>query len=350
MSRLGIRSGRARIARMRGRALIYLWIFIIALLFGLYVFTLIKRIRCTELYSITKDNLRHYLRVPDDVTCYYSSEKQVDELKHIKKNAIYLISASCESSLSLHHACVIESVVHTHGYDKKVYVFFNTPVKTCACSEAFLKGLKALPSLQFVTIQIDKFVEDTPLKGIFGKNFFKYGRGKHSRVVEYLKLAVLYKFGGTIIDLDMIMAKPISYLGLNWAVRVNASQLGSAAMALTKKAKIGHSLLTRSIEIVKEQRYQLEVDAGLALTQAFRELCYNAAPVLGCSGFKIYDEALFYPFNKSSSHLMFSKGHLQAKAFGYYVWDPTKIRRNRGSVYVQLTREYCPNLPSYYQV
>ncbi|KAJ2948714.1 hypothetical protein O0L34_g7971 [Tuta absoluta] len=292
MMKLGRNSGRARMVRMRRRALLSI---IALLLLAVYIVTLTKRIRCTEFYGITRENLRYYLRLPDDIT--YHKEKHIDELKYIKKNAIYLISASCDSYLSVHHACVIESVMQTHGYDKKVYVFFSSPVKTCACSKALVKDLKDLPSLHFVTIQIDKFVEDTPLKGIFGGNFLKFGLGRHSRVVEYLKFAVLYKFGGTIIDLDMIMAKPVSYLGLNWAVLVNASQLGSAAMALTKKTSIGHILLTRSIELLKEQRYQVHVDAGLALTEAFREVCYNS-PVAGCFEFKIYDEDLFYPATK----------------------------------------------------
>lgn len=154
----------------------------------------------------------------DDNSCYKIKDYYNNSADSIlfRRNSIFFIRTSCEK-IKFHEACSIESAATKH-VDKEINVLFTSPTPKCYCQNIFLEKLLTLTNVEFYRIYLETYVLKTPIEYRVIKHIL---RKKRSQTIlkEILKMITLYKYGGITIDLNMILARSLYALSLNFAAR-----------------------------------------------------------------------------------------------------------------------------------
>lgn len=172
---------------------------------------------------------------PDDTTCYH---KKGDYLMSIEKKAvipdsIFIMETSCQHNLGAREACTIEATARSNP-DKFIYVLFTRPLTEKDCFRGPLGEANKFLNVHFYRVNISTYALRTPLEEIFNGSLTSHGKRHHRRMSEYLKFLTLYRYGGIVVDLDMLVASPTAHLGSNWLVREDDETIGSGIVSLSK--------------------------------------------------------------------------------------------------------------------
>lgn len=169
----------------------------------------------------------------DDKSCYNIKDYNNNsaDLVSFRRNSIFLIRTAC-GILKFHEACAIESAATTH-IDKPINVLYTSPTPKCLCHNKFLEYLLTLNNVEFFRIYLKTYVLKTPIDYSVIQNILKKKRS-HAILKDVLKLVTLYKYGGIVVDLDLVLAKSLYALKLNFAVRED-SRISTAIVAIQRK-------------------------------------------------------------------------------------------------------------------
>lgn len=99
-----------------------------------------------------------------------------------------------------------------HLIKKLIYIFIGPRTVS-----PIIKALQSYKNINFNFINISSYSEDSPLRDFIksGKlDRSKYFRSHLSDVLRYLSL---WKYGGTYLDLDVIVLKPLDSIPPNYA-------------------------------------------------------------------------------------------------------------------------------------
>lgn len=98
------------------------------------------------------------------------------------------------------------------------------------------------PNVHFRSVQLRKLAHDTPVKTwIETADIFKsYAMDKH--MSDLVRLLLLYKYGGTYLDTDMMLIKNIKELEHNWIGIQLPGRLNNGIMDF-RRYGVGHELV-----------------------------------------------------------------------------------------------------------
>lgn len=190
------------------------------------------------------DSLRKAL-LPDDISCYYaktpSNLSDMASEDTFSAEDIFFHDSTCSDTFKLRHVCAIEAAAR-NNLGRRIRVLLNRPIKECSCQYGLLGDLLEKPNIDISRINVETYAIGTPLEHDF-RSIINVGKRRHKRVAEMMKFITLYRFGGTVLDLDVILATPVSKLGNNWAF-LKGHKLGTSAMKVEKN-KLGRRMVGR---------------------------------------------------------------------------------------------------------
>lgn len=104
-----------------------------------------------------------------------------------------------------------------------------------------IKALQQYSNIHFNFINISSYAQDTPLE-----SFIKIGkldRSKYfnSHLSDVLRYLSLWKFGGTYLDLDVIVLKPLDSIPANYAGSESENFVAAGIINL-EEAGFGHQV------------------------------------------------------------------------------------------------------------
>lgn len=207
--------------------------------------------------------------------------------------------------------------------------------------------------------KVEDYVKQTPLE-----EWFKTGKISSSRYYVYhvsdiLRVLTLWRYTGTYLDGDVIVRKPVSAVGTNFACIQADGLINSAIFSFD--GKLGRTLAERNF---KEVIDHFNGDAWTGngpkiLSDLVKKMCNTTDPHKmnrkNCGGFEVLPTEECYAINYSEGSQKFFNSsfleevlHKTKDSFAIHFWnvmtggDKSSTRQN--APYVIIAREYCPTV------
>ncbi|XP_053607714.1 lactosylceramide 4-alpha-galactosyltransferase-like [Plodia interpunctella] len=264
-----------------------------------------------------------------------------------KKNSIYFHETSSRGQLTVRQACCIESCARTNRKFQTNVIFSSRFESDFGIN----KLLSQIGNIKFFTVDIANYVKGTPIEN-FDTSILQKSKWPMHVTSDALRFLTLYKLGGIYLDLDVMVIRPLEFLGRNWAAIEDAIQVGSSAIAFATDT-VGRYVAEQAIiNFVDEFNLTDYVNNGPGvITRVLNELCETDLPEPGsCLGFKIYPRGTFspIPYHRAAKYFQaFVISELKSRnIFGYHMFNyvSKNIRIEEHSFYANLAKEYCPTI------
>lgn len=128
--------------------------------------------------------------------------------------------------------CAIESAAKNNP-DWDVFVLFASQVGFWSgfrYEQPLIKILLSYPNVYLRNVNIWAYSANTPMSRWIQKDLLFQSNYLHAHVADYMRLLSLYKFGGTYMDLDVVVQKPLDTLGQNYAGSQSSKFIANGVM------------------------------------------------------------------------------------------------------------------------
>lgn len=152
-----------------------------------------------------------------EISCYFEDEhsNSLPELnpKEVTRNSIFFFETSCNHkngiNLNLRQACAIESAANLNP-SLKIFVLFVAPILIFNESDVINK-LNTYSNINLRHINFVKYSYNTPVQDFVTSNTIFTSHWPVSHSSDLLRFLTLWKFGGTYLDLDVVLMKLVLY-------------------------------------------------------------------------------------------------------------------------------------------
>lgn len=278
---------------------------------------------------------------------------------------IFFIEPSCKPELTTvylrgREACSIESAARANP-DSDIFVLFMSPAllpsKKRKTTNKLIKNLLNYQNIYLRYLNFKSFIEPTILKDWYKSQRFQATKFLPKHMSDVLRIVLLQKYGGTFLDLDMMVTEQLDTLSRNYLAATNKYSIGNSI--LNFDLDIGAWFLNVClIEIIRTYDPNNEILTSAIFQNVLAKMCPNVdIPELSggiCQGITIYPPHMFYPiasdewcdyFNEAKAGYVLGKLR-RAKAM--HTWNSmtrnTEIVMNSNQPYALLSKLYCPKV------
>lgn len=176
--------------------------------------------------------------------------KQIDLAKYIK---LYpYLSKFYASILFDRQACAIESAALLNpNWD--VFVLSAAPVglpNNTHRIPTIIRALQTYPNIFMRNINLWTYAANTPLAEWFSTDELFTSQYLNSHISDFLRYVSLYKFGGTYLDLDVVVQKTFENLTANYAGAESANFVAAGVINFQHDG-IGHEIADMCVRYVE---------------------------------------------------------------------------------------------------
>lgn len=322
---------------------------------------------------VNEERLRH-MRIVND--CYknpYPTEYELlrdiieDPVPTGPKN-IFFLETSCAKdanvrvTMNARQLCAVESAAKNNP-EHQVHLLFvaNLVLSNASDSWPMLKQLLKYPNIQLRRINISNYAENTPLDYWMqeGKVFESSYAASH--LSDALRYLTLFKFGGTYLDLDVVVLKNLDLAGINYS-GAEASDAVAAGVMNFAPDQFGHEVAEMCVKDLLQNYngFDWGNNGPGVVTRVLQRICSTTNTFKmdrnRCFGFNVYPPSAFYaiPWRQHSKFFNESQTNEVMDAlkdsFVAHVWNKHshKIQLEVGSkaAYAKLAETHCPKVYS----
>lgn len=148
-------------------------------------------------------------------------------------------------------ACAIESAAKLNpNWD--VFVLFASPVglsNETYLTPSIVKALQSYQNIFFRNINLWTYSSHTPLEDWFLSDELFLSKYLNSHVSDFLRYVSLFKFGGTYLDLDVVVQKTLENITANYA-GAESENFVAAGVLNFEHDGVGHEIAEMCIRLV----------------------------------------------------------------------------------------------------
>lgn len=122
-----------------------------------------------------------------------------------RPNSIYFIESSGRLTLLSKQLCVIESAAK-HNPNTTIYVLVISPI--LQDNELQTVGSK-YKNIQVKHVHIQSLLFGTPIESLWTRNLIQKSKHLTAHISDVLRIVILFHFGGTYLDIDSLILKPL---------------------------------------------------------------------------------------------------------------------------------------------
>jgi lactosylceramide 4-alpha-galactosyltransferase len=131
-----------------------------------------------------------------------------------KGKSIFFHETSCGSSsqgglvLTARQACAVESAAKMNP-DLEVYLLFTAPINlgNSTLKNKVVSQLLSYPNIHVRRLHFEKYFTGSPLEEWYKGGALKASRWPQSHASDVLRFLTLWKYGGTYMDLDVVVTR-----------------------------------------------------------------------------------------------------------------------------------------------
>lgn len=285
---------------------------------------------------------------------------------NVPDNSIFFHETSCGSQMAGRimvtgrQACAVESAALLHPH-RQVYLLFTSPGDlkrgTGDASDLALKALQGYDNVQLQHVDFANYLNNSPLAYLYASGSIELSIYAGSHASDVLRYMTLWKFGGTYLDLDVVVMKPLDDLGENYAGAESNENVAAGVMGLSSRG-IGHQWASQCLEDLSQTfsgRDWGNNGPGV-ITRLLRRLCgvQHAMDMSedSCKGFRVMPPNVFYPIPWWNWTMYFRTSDTQKTlslvkdSYAIHVWN--KHSKNAllvgDSAYAKVARQFCPRV------
>lgn len=177
-------------------------------------------------------------------------------------------------------------------------------------------------------------------------------------VSDVLRILTLWKYTGTYLDLDVIIKKPISTVGSNFACIQNDGLINSAIVNLD--STLGRSIAEKNFdEVIAHFNGNSWTGNGPeVLSNIVKKMCNTTDPNKlhrqNCQGFEVLPSKACYAVHYSDWKQFFEEKYLNevlestkdslAIHFWNYLSGGEKLSTRSNTGYIAIAKEFCPRV------
>ena len=271
-------------------------------------------------------------------------------------------------------ACAIESAALTNpDMDIYVYMAVNRPPGDPEVDQGeglgrHCKTMELLESYANVYVlrdDLSKHLTGTPLESMYASGQMSKSMYSYQHMSDALRIALLYKFGGIYIDLDVVVLRSLRCLRntAGHVLMLGESSIENGLMVFDR----GHKLLNFFMRLMK-QTYKPNERSGIGpigLSRSFRMMCNHSSIVISdsvhdCNCYnqvpvKLLNKTAFHPityfeqnrffvenFNRSELSVFDESYSVHVYGSGHGAHVPET------SLYAYMAKQFCPSVYSHH--
>ncbi|XP_067005167.1 lactosylceramide 4-alpha-galactosyltransferase isoform X2 [Anabrus simplex] len=285
-----------------------------------------------------------------------------------KGKSIFFHETSCASSikgklvLTPRQACAVESAAKMNP-DLDVYLLFASPIKNANVSQwsGVVRQLLTYPNVRIRHVSLDRYIAGSPLEDWYRRGALQTSRWPRSHASDVLRFLTLWKFGGTYLDLDIVVTRSLSGMS-NFAGAESLEDVAAGVLNFAHDG-VGHEMVTACLE---DLRTQFRGDSwghngpGV-ITRVLRQVCgvrkvRHMTPER-CRGFTVHPPSAFYPIPWQKWRLYFDEKDADRtmsklnESLAIHVWNKFSVAENitvgSRQPYAQIAKKFCPKVYSH---
>lgn len=325
------------------------------------------------------DEKQQVLNYGDDVDFDYQNEEEeeANELEHgldtlvdllqmsyMPKDSIFFLETSDKPRLFPLALCSLESAA-LHHPKKQVFLLRSTNGPTQWTREVNAVAA-AYDNIQWRKINADRLVLETPLASLWNSDKLNRSTFSLSHTSDVLRVAVLYKFGGTYVDTDIItLSEHPSYeKSANFVTFEEPGSINGAMMRFQPKHPMLEAIGERLAQYFNPRKWAS--NGPRLLSTAFAAKCeldpiaFGDAQSLGpddlCGDIRSYRPDQVFAVHYSNWKWFFQVQHLEEvlssvqSSFASHIWghffkqEIQWDRLHQGQAFYHLSSQNCPTL------
>lgn len=128
------------------------------------------------------------------------------------------------------YACSIETAAKANP-NRNIFVVYASPVGLPRHAENWsttIKWLKTYPNIYFRNVQPNQLCTSTPLEDWIETSELFNSIARYEHTSDIMRALLVYKFGGTYMDMDYMMIRSLDKIPRNWIARQIKDELNGA--------------------------------------------------------------------------------------------------------------------------
>lgn len=267
---------------------------------------------------------------------------------------------SVDVTLKARQACAIESAALMNPH-LKIFVLF--------ASHERVKNLQMTPELEAVLsyenvlinyLDIEEFAKGSPMNDFIESKKLSTSKYKVEHTSDVLRLLILWKYGGTYLDTDMIVKQNLTLVPSNFACLQDSFFVNGAILNFDNGAGKNISKLFIDVLIDRFNGFFFASNGPLMITSILKNLCKVDNVTLmtsknDCEGFHVFDADYCYPipyyywkhfFLDNDADLVKKVMNQTSNSIVVHFWNNLShgklISVSSDAPYMQLARKFCP--------
>ncbi|XP_073998650.1 lactosylceramide 4-alpha-galactosyltransferase-like isoform X2 [Rhodnius prolixus] len=201
------------------------------------------------------------------------------------------------------------------------------------------------------------FFKSTPLEEWYAIDKLKSSRWPRSHASDILRYTSLWKYGGTYVDLDVVLLRSLKGLS-NFAGAESPRNVAAGMLSFTH----GHPLSDLAIREIRDRfkGYFWGYNGPQVITRALKKYCavskISKMTKEQCGGFTVFPPKVFYPiyWNNWRDYFSFKEANSILAQFNeslaVHLWNKfsqnEKVIVGSGQPYDRLAAKFCPRVYS----
>lgn len=275
-------------------------------------------------------------------------------------NLIHFVDTSQNASgtITSRQACAVESAaltnpeftVHFHFTSKKRY---NEIVKT----SKLLIALKSYPNIIISHTDLKSISNGSPLEEFLNSGLLESSKYILEHTSDVARLLLLWKYGGTYFDTDVIVQKSLRDYPNNFVCQQDQFIVNGAILRVEDR-KISEYLINDLNDYFDGDDFAS--NGPIVMTYVIMSLCgmKNLTELVGksCEGFHLlpkkdcyeisYSEWNKFFESKYSDSVMQRTEHSLVIHFWNYLSKNQKLKKDSSSAYIKIATQFCPKVLS----
>lgn len=318
-------------------------------------------------------NYKHCLidqHSPNDTGRFYGATKLPDILEDPRKprpgKSIFFHETACSETgllkLTSRQACSVESAA-VNNPESDVFVLFVSPVYMPAeLDSKIISSLLTYQNIFFRNVNLWQYAENSPASEWFlGGELFQ-SEYVISHTSDFLRYLTLWRWGGTYLDLDVVVKESLEAIPPNYAGAESENFIAAGVINIDNSG-FGH----RIAELCLKNFYQEfrgddwgHNGPGVITRVMKRDICKvtktQHMTAERCKHFKVYPKEAFYAINWWNAHYFFDERYTMKtmnatqKSLVIHVWNnkskDRRIRVGSQAAYGLYADKFCPKVYS----
>lgn len=260
--------------------------------------------------------------------------------------------------LNARQACAIESAAMTNPHLTVFLLYANFGRFHNLKSTPALKAVRSYPNVQINFADIKQLSKGSPMEEFFQSDKLPKSQFKKQHTSDAMRLLLLWKFGGTYLDTDIIVRKRLDSVPSNYACPEAQNQMNGAILNLSTDTgkKFSKKFIDYFLSHFNGKSYAH--NGPHALTKVVKEFCkiggFPNNKTVNCEGFHVMNIESCYPIKWNLWSLLMTENRAVkvmktvSSSLVVHFWNKFSkaktINISSKAPYMQLAKSFCPKV------